>query len=113
MLSNPQKLGFFVSSWFEPELPGSFADASAALQAISKVDTFVNEDGFNCLVTHFHINAEEQCMAWLEWHWNDSRRIEHHEYYLCARTPLAQRLRWEVDTENPYFGVYVSTPTEN
>lgn len=99
-------LGAFGTAPAGSLLPETFETACESLLALKEAPPFTGPDGDRQRVIEVCLNREEQCLAWVEWCWNSTRRIERHEYHLCARTPDGQRLSWEIESYNPYFGVF-------
>lgn len=106
---NPQEFGFFKNGWHEPEPSESFDTYCAVLKSLYEATDFVDDDHDKWRITNFVINETQKCMAWVEWCSNEERRMEKHEYYLCAITPSFSRLRKEIPAYNTYFGVFVDS----
>ena len=106
MFPNIDSLGAFNTAPSGTTLAESFEVAAATLEQLNRTESLLDAEGYQCSVVSVVINREQACAAWVEWRYDDTRRIELHEYHLCARTSDARRLSWEIESYNPYFGVY-------
>lgn len=109
LINNPQKFGLFTSHFYEDAFDDWFNIYQSGLEYLNKGVWIAEENGGNWKIIDVFINREENCLAWIEWFMDDSSRIEKHEYYLCAFTASFQRLRKEIASYNPYFGISIES----
>lgn len=108
-INNPQKFGLFTSDFSSEECVDWFDHYRSGIEVLNKGLWVAGENGGGWKITEAFINHEEKCLAWVERFMDDSSRIEKHEYYLCALTPSFRRLRKEIESYNPYFGISVES----